>query len=383
MCVNGNGGLERVMDNKRIFLSSPTMNGTEKLYVDEAFRDNMVIPLGPNVNGFENKIKEYTGAGCAVALSSGTAAIHLSLKLAGIKPGDVVFCQSLTFSATANPITYEKGVPVFIDSEEDTWNMSPAALEKAFEKYPDCRIVLLVHLFGVPAKIDEIKAICDRHGAVLIEDAAEALGAKYKGHSVGTDGKYGVLSFNGNKIITTSGGGMLLTNDEIGAKKALFWATQSRDNAAWYQHSEIGYNYRMSNICAGIGLGQMNTLDEFVSKKRRLFDIYKSELSGVCGISFQPSEACSEPSRWLTSVVGDFDFMKLVNGLAEKNIEARPMWKPMHMQPVFSKCDYITEKDGISTSDKLFNRGICLPSDIKNTDEDMDRIIDCIKNLIK
>ncbi len=371
------------MDKKRIFLSSPTMNGTEKLYVDEAFRDNMVIPLGPNVNGFENAIKEYTGSGCAVALSSGTAAMHLALKLAGINQGDIVFCQSLTFSATANPITYEKGIPVFIDSEEDTWNMSPAALERAFEKYPECRIVIVVHLFGVPAKIDEIKAICDKHNAVLIEDAAEALGAKYKGHSVGTDGKYSILSFNGNKIITTSGGGMLLTDDAEGAKKALFWATQSRDDAAWYQHSEIGYNYRMSNICAGIGRGQMNTLDEFVEKKRRLFNIYKSELSGFADMQFQPCESHAEPSRWLTTVIGKFDFMKLVKGLAEESIEARPMWKPMHLQPVFSKCDYITEKDGVSVSDKVFNNGICLPSDIKNTDDDMDRIIGCVKSLIK
>ena len=375
--------VEKVMDKKRIFLSSPTMNGTEKLYVDEAFRDNMVIPLGPNVNGFEKSIKEYTGAGCAVALSSGTGAMHLALKLAGVKAGEIVFCQSLTFSATANPITYENGVPVFIDSEEDTWNMSPSALEKAFEKYPECRIVIVVHLFGVPAKIDEIKAICDRHGAILIEDAAEALGAKYKGHSVGTDGKYSILSFNGNKIITTSGGGMLLTDDEEGAKKALFWATQSRDAAAWYQHSEIGHNYRMSNICAGIGRGQMNTLDEFVAKKRRLFEIYKSELTGMSDIMFQPCEACATPSRWLSTAVGKFDFMKLVSGLAEENIEARPMWKPMHLQPVFSKCDYITEKDGISISDNIFANGICLPSDIKNTDEDMDRIIECVKRLIK
>ena len=374
---------ERVMNNKRIFLSSPTMNGTEQTYVDEAIRDNMVIPLGPNVNGFEKSIKEYMGAKSAVALSSGTAAMHLALKLAGLKPGEVVFCQSLTFSASANPITYEQGVPVFIDSEEDTWNMSPTALERAFEKYPECRIVIVVHIFGVPGKIDEIKAVCDRHGAILIEDAAEALGAKYKGHSVGTDGKYGILSFNGNKIITTSGGGMLLTDNEKDAQRALFWATQSRDDAAWYQHSEIGYNYRMSNICAGIGRGQMNTIDEFIAKKRRLFDIYTAELSGVADIQFQPCEASASPSRWLSTAVGKFDFMKLVNGLAEENIEARPMWKPMHLQPVFSQCDYVTEKDGVSISDKIFENGICLPSDIKNTDEDMDRIIECVKRLIK
>ena len=371
------------MDKKRIFLSSPTMNGTEKLYVDEAFLDNMVIPLGPNVNGFEKSIREYTGVGHAVATSSGTAAMHLALKLAGLKSGEIVFCQSLTFSATANPITYENGIPVFIDSEEDTWNMSPSALEKAFEKYPECRIVIVVHLFGIPAKIDEIKAVCDRHGAILIEDSAEALGAKYKGHSVGTDGKYSILSFNGNKIITTSGGGMLLTNDENDAKKALFWATQSREAAAWYQHSEIGYNYRMSNICAGIGRGQMNTIDEFVAKKIRLFEIYKRELSGVAGIEFQPCEDCAAPSRWLTTAVGKFDFMKLINGLAAEDIEARPMWKPMHLQPVFSKCDYITDKDGVSVSDEIFKNGICLPSDIKNTDDDMDRIIECVKRLIK
>lgn len=371
------------MDKKRLFLSSPTMNGTEMEYINSAFATNMIIPLGPNVTEFEKRMCEYSKKKRAVALSSGTAAIHLALKLAGVKTGDIVFCQSLTFSATANPIMYQNAVPVFIDSEEDTWNMSPKALEKAFEKYPQCKVVVLVHLFGVPGKTDEIKEICDRYGAILIEDAAEALGAKYKGRFVGADGKYGAISFNGNKIITTSGGGMLLTDSDDDADKALFWATQSRDKAPWYQHSEVGYNYRMSNISAGIGCGQMNTLDEFVKKKRRLYSIYKSELEGLSGMKFHKAEDCAYPTHWLTTAVGSFDYMKIINGLAEENIESRPMWKPMHMQPVFSKYDYVTEEDGVSVSDKIFERGICLPSDIKNTDEDMDKIITCVKKMIK
>lgn len=372
-----------LMNEKRIFLSSPTMNGTEMDYINRAFADNKIIPMGPNVTEFEERLSGYVGKKYAVGLCSGTAAIHMALKIAGAKPQDVVFCQSLTFAATANPIMYENCVPVFIDSEADTWNMCPKALEKAFEKYPECKFVMLVHLFGNPAKIDEIKKICEEHGATLIEDAAEALGARYKGRAVGCDGDYSIVSFNGNKIITTSGGGMFLTDSEEDAKKVLFWSTQARDAAPWYQHSELGYNYRMSNVTAGIGCGQMNTLDEYVIKKRRIFDIYKSELEGVANMTFQPCEEHSYPSRWLSAAVSDMDFMKIVNSLAELNIESRPVWKPMHMQPYYEKYDSISADDKGFVCENLFKRGICLPSDIKNTDEDMEKIISCIKRICK
>lgn len=370
------------MNDKRIFLSSPTLNGTEMQYVQRAFAENKIIPLGPNVEEFEKRLSTYVGRKYAVALSSGTAAIHLALKVAGAKRGDVVFCQSLTFAATANPIMYEDCRPVFIDSEADTWNMCPKALEKAFEKYPECKLVVVVHLFGNPAKIDEIKQICDKHGATLIEDAAEALGARYKDRPCGYDGKYSIFSFNGNKIITTSGGGMFLTDSEEDAKKIFFWATQSRDSAPWYQHSELGYNYRMSNVSAGIGCGQMNTLDEYVAKKRRLFDIYSAELSGIANMEFQGSEEHSYSSRWLTAATGDFDFMSIINALSDINVESRPVWKPMHLQPYYSKCGFVSAEN-TPVSEELFKRGICLPSDIKNTDEDMEKIISCIKKVCK
>ena len=261
-------------ENKRIYLSSPTMHGDEQKYIKEAFDTNWVAPLGANVDGFEREMAEYVGVKHAAALVSGTAALHLAVKLAGVKRGNVVFCSDLTFAATVNPVSYESGVQVFIDSERDTWNMDPKALEKAFEKYPDCKCVIVVNLYGVPAKLDEIRSICDAHGATLIEDAAESLSATYEGKQTGTFGKYGIFSFNGNKIITTSGGGMLVSDDEAGIKKARFWSTQSRDPAPWYQHSEIGYNYRMSNIVAGIGRGQLLHIEEHRNLKEKIYHRY-------------------------------------------------------------------------------------------------------------
>lgn len=264
--------------SNRVFLSSPTMHGDEMKYIQQAFDTNWVAPLGPNVDGFEREITEYVGTKHAAALVSGTSALHLAIKLAGVRPGDIVFCSDLTFSATVNPVSYEGGVQVFIDSERDTWNMDPKALEKAFEKYPDCKCVIVVNLYGVPAKLDEIRSICDSHGATLIEDAAESLSATYKGKQTGAFGKYGVFSFNGNKIITTSGGGMLVSDDEAGIKKARFGSTQSRDPAPWYQHSEIGYNYRMSNVVAGVGRGQLLHLEEHRNLKEKIYRRYEEGL---------------------------------------------------------------------------------------------------------
>ena len=272
------------MEKKKIWLSSPTMHGDEQRFVQEAFDTNWVAPLGPNVDAFEKEMAAYLGSGHAAALDSGTAAIHLAVKLAGIGEGDTVLCQSLTFSASCNPVVYEKAVPVFVDSEEKTWNLSPAALEAAFQKHPEAKAVVAVHLYGTPALIDEIREICDAHGAVLIEDAAEALGSTYKGAACGTFGKYGILSFNGNKIITTSGGGMLISEDEEAIRRARFLATQARDPAPHYQHSTIGYNYRMSNITAGIGRGQLLHLGEHLEKKRAIYRTYKEAFSDIPAI---------------------------------------------------------------------------------------------------
>ena len=371
------------MANKRIFLSSPTMHGEEQKFVKEAFDTNWVAPLGKNVDEFEKEISDYIGVKHAAALCSGSAALHLAVKLAGVKQNDIVFCSDLTFAATVNPVSYEKGRQVFIDSEYETWNMDPVALRKAFEKYPQCKCVIVVNLYGIPAKLDEIRTICDENGAVLIEDAAESLSATYKGVQTGTFGKYNAISFNGNKIITTSGGGMLLSDDESAIKKARFWSTQSRDPAPHYQHSEIGYNYRMSNIVAGIGRGQLLHLDEHKARKKAIYERYKSALSDL-PLSMNPYLECSDPNFWLSCILIDSDCdvqpYAIMDRLAEENIESRPIWKPMHMQPVFEGYDFITA-DGSSVDEHIFEKGLCLPSDIKMTEAEQDTIIDIIKSM--
>lgn len=378
--------MNTVTERKRIYLSSPTMHGKEQEFVKEAFDTNWVAPLGPNVNGFERELAEYVGIPHAAALDSGTAAIHLALKLAGVKEGDIVFVPTLTFSATCNPVVYEKAVPVFIDSEADTWNMSPEALEKAFEKYPSPKAVIVVHLYGTPAKLDEIMAICEKHGTTLIEDAAESLSSTYKGRQTGIFGKFGIYSFNGNKIITTSGGGMLVSEDEELIKKARFLSTQARDPARHYQHSQIGYNYRMSNVTAGIGRGQLLSLEEHKKLKKAIYEKYREAFSDIGEISMNPLNAEGDANCWLSCMTiaegSKVTKDKILDVLEEENIEARPIWKPLHLQPIFADYDFITlYEGGESLAEDIFNRGLCLPSDIKNTDEDMERIIGMIRGL--
>lgn len=362
------------------------MHKEEQQFIQEAFDTNWVAPLGKNVDEFEREMASYLGVGHAAALSAGTAALHLAVKLAGVRPGDVVFCSDLTFSATVNPVSYEGGRQVFIDSEADTWNMDPAALEKAFDRYPACKAVMAAHLYGTPAKLDEISAVCRRHGAALIEDAAESLGATYRGRQTGTFGAYSVVSFNGNKIITSSGGGMLLSDDGDAVAKARFWATQSREPFPWYEHKEIGYNYRMSNVVAGIGRGQLLHLNAHVSKKKWIYETYRAAFSGIDAISMNPFLDCSEPNFWLSCITIDPEKsavspMAVMAALAEDNIESRPIWKPMHLQPVFADRDFITlQPDGGSVGGKIFAQGLCLPSDIKNTEADMERIIHIVKS---
>lgn len=376
------------MDKKRIYLSSPTMTGLEQVYIKEAFDTNWVAPLGPNVNEFEKELASYVGVSHAAALTSGTAAIHMAIKAVGIKKGDVVFCSSLTFAASCNPIEYEGGIPVFIDSEENSWNMDPKALRKAFEKYPDVKAVIVVNLYGTPAKLDEIAAICHEHNVPLIEDAAESLGATYHGKQTGTFGKYGIFSFNGNKIITTSGGGMLVSDDGTMIEKVRFWATQAREKEVYYEHKEIGYNYRMSNIVAGIGRGQLRSLDEFKKLKEHIYNTYKDAFKDIDYISMNPIPKDCEPNYWLSCIrlkedckVKPYDILQ---ALEKENIESRPIWKPMHLQPVYKECDFIRlVDDPIGVSGKIFNHGVCLPSDIKMTDEDMERIINIVKELIQ
>ena len=376
------------MDRKRIYLSSPTMHGEEQKYVQEAFDTNWVAPLGPNVNAFEKEMAEYTGCGHAAALSAGTAAIHLALKLLGIGTGDIVFVSDLTFSATCNPITYEKATPVFIDAEPDTWNMSPEALRIAFEKYPEPKAVVCAHLYGTPAKIDELMAICKEHNVPFIEDAAESLSSTYKGRHTGTFGKYGIYSFNGNKIITTSGGGMLVSEEEEAVKRATFLATQARDPARHYQHSQIGYNYRMSNITAGIGRGQLLHLEEHKARKKAIYEQYKEAFSDIPEITMNPLNPDGDANCWLScmtiargsKVTPDM----IMDALEEINAESRPIWKPMHLQPVFADCDFIAHnEDGSSVGEDIFNRGLCLPSDIKNTPEDMELIINIVRKCFR
>lgn len=366
---------------KKIFLSSPHMSdeGYELEFVHQAFEKNWVAPIGENVNGFENELAQKVGSQAAAALTSGTAALHLALKAADVGVGDIVFCQSLTFSATANPIIYQHATPVFIDSNEETWNMCPKALEEAFEKYPQVKAVIVVHLYGLSANMDEISALCKKHNVVLIEDAAESLGSYYKGKQTGAIGDYGIYSFNGNKIITSSGGGMLVSNNEEMVQKARFWATQSREPARHYEHKELGFNYRLSNVSAGIGRGQLKVLDERVKKKNEIYAYYKEHLQDIEGIGFMPENDFDQPNYWLSCITlnGNIRPVDVIEALEKENIEARPVWKPMHMQPFFEKYDYI----GIDVSECLFENGICLPSDTKMTEEDMHKVVEVIRKL--
>lgn len=374
--------------NDKIWLSSPHMGTKEQFYVNEAFATNWIAPLGPHVNGFEQDLATYTKAKHVAALSAGTAALHLALIMLGIQPGDEVICQSMTFSASANPIAYLGAIPVFVDSEQDTWNMSPELLKKAIEdriklgKKP--KAIIPVHLYGMPAKMDEINAIAQAYDIPVIEDAAEALGSTLNGKPMGTFGLMGILSFNGNKIITTSGGGALVSDHEDYIAKSRFLATQARDNAPHYQHSEIGYNYRMSNVCAAIGRGQMEVLDQRVAKRRANFDFYKNALQPFKGITFLDEPTGYFSNRWLSTILVDPELTggitreKIAEVLAADNIESRPLWKPMHLQPVFAASPFY----GNGTSEELFKNGLCLPSGSNLTDADLDRIVKHVTALL-
>lgn len=358
--------------------------GFEKEYIQDAFDKNWIAPLGENVNQFEEALAQYVKIPGAIALSSGTAAIHMALKALEIKKGDIVFCSSLTFSATANPIIYQNATPVFIDSEKETWNMDPKALEEAFEKYPNPKAVIVVHLYGTPAKIDEIKEICDKHHVPLVEDAAESLGSTYKEKQTGTFGKFGTYSFNGNKIITTSGGGMIVSEDKERLQKILFWATQAREKARHYEHKEIGYNYRMSNIVAGIGRGQLKVLNQRIEEKTQIYNRYKEAFEGMEDIEIQATPTNTKPNHWLSVITikenSTVKPLDIIEALEKENIESRPVWKPMHMQPVFQGYDFIKIKDK-AVSEDLFKRGVCLPSDTNMTEEEQERVIEIIKKL--
>lgn len=399
---------------KKVYLSSPTMHGDELKYMTEAYDTNWMSTVGANINEVERIVCEKVGCRYAVALSAGTAALHMAVKLAGVRPGDRVFCSDMTFSATVNPVVYEGGVPVFIDTERDTWNMDPEALEKAFELYPDVKVVVAAHLYGTPGKIDELKAVCARHGAVIIEDAAESLGASYKGRQTGTFGTYNCISFNGNKIITGSAGGMLLTDDLESANKVRKWSTQARENAAWYQHEELGYNYRMSNVIAGVVRGQFPYLEEHIAQKKAIYERYKEDFKGL-PVSMNPYDAeNSEPNFWLSCMIIDKDAMcrqvrgetdalyihesgkscptEILEAIAAINAEGRPIWKPMHMQPIYRMNGFVTRAgNGRARTNAyiagefedvgmdIFNRGLCLPSDNKMTTEQQDAIIEVIR----
>ena len=400
---------------KKVWLSTPTMHGDELKYVTEAYETNWMSTVGQNINEAERIVAEKLGCEYAVGLASGTAALHLCMKLAGIKPGVKVFCSDVTFAATVNPVLYEGGIPVFIDTEMDTWNMDPVALEKAFELYPEVRHVVVANLYGVPGKMDELRAVCDRHGAILIEDAAESMGATYKGRQTGTFGDLGIVSFNGNKIITGSSGGMLLTNDLEAANKARKWSTQSRENAAWYQHEEVGYNYRMSNVIAGVVRGQLPYLEEHIAQKKAIYMRYKEGFKDL-PVKMNPyDEEVAEPNFWLSCMIIDEEAMcKQVRGetdalyihepgktcpteilekLAAINAEGRPIWKPMHMQPIFRMHGFVTRQgdgrgrtnayiagEAVDVSMELFRRGLCLPSDNKMTPEEQAVIIRVIRS---
>ena len=402
----------------KVWLSSPTMHGDELKYITEAYETNWMSTVGANINEVEKQICEKIGCKYSVALSAGTASLHLAMKLAGIKPGDKVFCSDMTFSATVNPVTYEGGIPVFIDTEYDTWNMDPIALEKAFELYPEVKVVVVAHLYGVPGKIDEIKAVCDKHNAISIEDAAESLGATYKGVQTGTFGKYNCISFNGNKIITGSAGGMLLTDSEEAANKVRKWSTQARENAPWYQHEEVGYNYRMSNVIAGVVRGQLPYLEEHIAQKKAIYERYKEGFKDL-PVSMNPfDETDSVPNYWLSCLIIDEDAMckqvrgeqdalyisepgkscptEIIDAIASINAEGRPIWKPMHMQPIFRMNPFVTRHGNgrantnayiagttLDVGMDIFNRGLCLPSDNKMTIEQQDYIIEVIKGCFR
>ncbi len=409
----------------KVWLASPTMHGPELEYVKKAYETNWMSTVGENINETERMICEKVGCGYAVALSAGTAALHMAVKLAGVQPGERVFCSDMTFDATVNPVVYEGGVPVFIDTEYDTWNMDPVALEKAFELYPDVKVVVVAHLYGTPGKVDEIKEICDRHGAVIIEDAAESLGASYKSVQTGTFGTYNCISFNGNKIITGSAGGMLLTDDEEAANKVRKWSTQSRENAPWYQHEELGYNYRMSNVIAGVVRGQIPYLEEHIAQKKAIYERYKEGFKDL-PVQMNPYDAKnSEPNFWLSCLLIEPEGMcrqergeqealyisepgkscptEILETLASYNAEGRPIWKPMHMQPIYRMNGFVTRegngraktnayirggavgKDGkpLDVGMDIFQRGLCLPSDNKMTAEEQEKIIEIIRRCFK
>lgn len=374
----------------RIFLASPTMNGREMKYIKEAFDSNWVAPLGKNVDEFEKELAGYVGVSHGAALNAGTAALHLAVKLVGIKEDDIVLSSSLTFAATCNPVTYEKGKLVFIDAERDTWNMSPEALEEGLKKYPETKAVLLAHLYGTPAKMDRIMALCEKYSVPLIEDAAEALGSTYKGKACGAFGRYGIFSFNGNKIITTSGGGMLVSECEKDIKKVRFWATQAREQARHYEHEEIGYNYRMSNIVAGIGRGQLQTLDEHKDKKQKIYKKYKEAFADIRKIEMNPMNLDGEANNWLSCMTLSAECIKdrvtptvIMDALEKENIESRPIWKPMNLQPVYKENDFIQVEscNGKSVGEDIFVRGLCLPSDIKMTERDLGRVLKIVRGL--
>lgn len=403
---------------KKIWLASPTMHGAELTYMKEAFDTNWMSTVGANINEVERVMAEKIGCADAVALSCGTAALHMCMRLAGIRPGDKVFCSDMTFDATVNPVVYEGGVPVFIDTECDTWNMDPIALEKAFELYPEVRVVVCANLYGTPGKMDELTAICRKYGAVLIEDAAESLGAVYKGRQTGTFGTYNAISFNGNKIITGSSGGMLLTNDHQAANKVRKWSTQSRENAPWYQHEELGYNYRMSNVIAGVVRGQIPHLEEHIAQKRAIYDRYREGFRGL-PVTMNPyDEVNSEPNFWLSCLLIDEEAMcrqvrsdkeacyipehgkscptEILEVLAKYNAEGRPIWKPMHAQPIFMNNPFVV-RDGSGrarsnayipgesedTGMDIFSRGLCLPSDNKMTPEEQEKVIEIVKECFR
>ncbi|WP_062060325.1 DegT/DnrJ/EryC1/StrS family aminotransferase [Aquimarina longa] len=375
-----------IIESKKIWLSSPHMGGTEQKFVKEAFDTNWVAPLGPNVNGFESDIEKYLGESVyAAALSSGTASIHLGLKLLEVTTGDEVLCQSMTFSASANPITYLGAKPVFIDSDRDTWNICPNQLEIAVKdriaKGKKPKAIIAVHLYGMPYNIEAVHKVASEYRIPILEDSAEALGSSYQGIRCGTFGDISILSFNGNKIITTSGGGSLISKKKEHRDKAIFWATQSRDNAPHYEHSEIGYNYRMSNITAGIGRGQMEVLDAHVANRRRNFEFYKNNLESSSELKFLEEPSGYYSNRWLTCIeTSSYELREKIRlSLADENIESRPLWKPMHQQAVFADCDAYLN----GVSDDLFDRGLCLPSGSNLEEEDLYRIVSIIKNILR